>query len=75
MDTLNALPRVHGDRLRRLRREQFLSHRDLSRISGLSTTTILKLEQERGGARPSTVRRLAEALGVEPGYLAEIGEE
>ncbi len=71
MDKLDTMPRIYGDRLRRLRKERFLSHRDLAARSGLSPTTILNMEQNKGGARASTVRKLAEALGVEPSYLAE----
>ncbi len=71
MDKLDTMPRIYGDRLRRLRKERFLSHRDLAARAGLSATTILNMEQNKGGARASTVRKLAEALGVDPSYLAE----
>jgi transcriptional regulator with XRE-family HTH domain len=56
--------------LRRLRRERFLSQRELARRAGLHAVTLTRLEG--GAAAPSTrsVRALAEALGVEPGALA-----
>ncbi len=71
MDTLDSMPRIYGDRLKRLRKERFLSHRDLAAKAGLSAATIVNMEQNKGGARASTVRKLAEALDVEPSYLAE----
>jgi transcriptional regulator with XRE-family HTH domain len=71
MDTLSTMPRIYGDRLRRLRKERFLSHRDLAKLAGVSPTTVLNMEQNKGGARASTVRKLAAALDVEPSYLAE----
>jgi transcriptional regulator with XRE-family HTH domain len=60
---------VDGERLRRLRRERALSQQDLETISGVAQATLSDLEQGKRGARASTVRRLAEALGVEPTKL------
>jgi transcriptional regulator with XRE-family HTH domain len=60
---------VDGERLRRLRRERALSQQDLERISGVAQATLSDLEQGKRGARASTVRRLAKALGVEPKEL------
>jgi transcriptional regulator with XRE-family HTH domain len=60
---------VDGERLRRLRRERAWSQQDLERISGVAQATLSDLEQGKRGARASTVRRLAEALGVEPKEL------
>ena len=66
--------RVNGERLRKLRREQALTLRALGGISGVSLDTINKLELGRRPAHASTIRRLAEALGVIPKELIE-GEE
>jgi predicted transcriptional regulator len=57
--------RVDGERLRRIRQERALSLRDLGDRSGVSFDSIHKLETGRRQAQPRTVRKLAEALGVE----------
>ncbi len=55
--------------LKRLRQEQALSLRDLARRSGVAYDTINRLELGKQDAQPRTIRRLAEALGVEPKEL------
>jgi transcriptional regulator with XRE-family HTH domain len=60
---------VDGARLRRVRREHALSQRDLSRITGIAFDTISRLETGKQRAQPRTIRRLADALGVEPREL------
>jgi HTH-type transcriptional regulator, competence development regulator len=64
---------VNVERLRELRREQVLSLRDLEEKSGVSYNTIWRLEDGRQGAHPRTVRKLAEALGVQPSELIREG--
>jgi transcriptional regulator with XRE-family HTH domain len=61
--------RVNGDRLRRLRAERALTLRDLAEISSVSYDTINKLELGRRPAHASTIRKLANALGVVPREL------
>ena len=46
-----------------------LTLRELAEASGVDHTTIWQLEAGRRGARPSTVRKLAAALGVQPADL------
>ena len=46
-----------------------LSLRELEEKSGVSYNTIWRLEDGRQGAHPRTVRKLAEALGVDPSEL------
>lgn len=65
--------RVDGKRLQALRAEQALTLRDLGARSGVAYDTINKLELGRRGAHASTIRRLAQALGVEPAELIEKG--
>ena len=60
---------VDGQGLRRLRRERALSQLDLMEITGVAQATLSDLEQGKRGARASTVRKLAEALGVQPKEL------
>ena len=57
---------VDGQKLRELRVEKALSLRTLGERTGVAYDTINKLELGRRPARLSTIRKLAEALGVEP---------
>jgi transcriptional regulator with XRE-family HTH domain len=60
---------VDGKALRRLRRERALSQQDVTRLTGVAQATLSDLEGGKRGARASTLRKLAEALGVEPKEL------
>jgi len=60
---------VNGRRLRELRVERALSLRALGERSGVAFDTINKLELGQRPARLSTIRKLANALGVEPREL------
>jgi transcriptional regulator with XRE-family HTH domain len=60
---------MDGKRLRQLRREQALSQRDLSRLTGIAHDSISQLETGKRDAQPRTIRKLAEALSVEPKEL------
>ncbi|HZB83968.1 MAG TPA: helix-turn-helix transcriptional regulator [Rubrobacteraceae bacterium] len=61
-------------RLRQLRRQKVLSMRELEEMSGVSYNTIWRLETGKTGAQPRTIRKIAEALGVDPVELVQ-GEE
>ena len=65
----NRFTEVDGARLRRLRRMGALSQRDLSRMTGVAFDTISRLETGKQQAQPRTIRKLADALGVEPREL------
>jgi transcriptional regulator with XRE-family HTH domain len=76
MTTIGAvMPRVDGEKLRALREVRFLSHRDLARRASVSPTTILNLEAERVEAQRRTIRKLAEALDVEPHQLVKEADD
>jgi transcriptional regulator with XRE-family HTH domain len=60
---------VDVEKLIRLREDKVLSQRDLARMAGLSQGTVWRLENGFSKAYPSTIRKLAEALGVEPREL------
>jgi transcriptional regulator with XRE-family HTH domain len=76
MTTIGAvMPRVDGEKLRALREARFLSHRDLARRASVSPTTILNLEAERVEAQRRTIRKLAEALDVEPHELVKEADD
>jgi transcriptional regulator with XRE-family HTH domain len=64
---------VNVERLKELRRNRVLSLRELEERSGVSYNTIWRLEDGRQGAHPKTVRKLAEALGVQPSELIREG--
>src|SRR5215217_4349492 len=64
---------VNVERLKELRRERVLSLRELEERSGVSYNTIWRIEDGRQGAHPRTVRKLAEALGVDPSELIKEG--
>jgi transcriptional regulator with XRE-family HTH domain len=66
---------VNGHRLRQLRVERALSLRALAQRSGVAFDTINKLELGHRPARLVTIRKLAEALGVEPKELMKGDEE
>jgi transcriptional regulator with XRE-family HTH domain len=66
---------VDAVRLRRLRERRALSLRELSSLSGVNYNSIWRIEAGRTGAKPRTVRRLAEALGVEPHELLKGDED
>ena len=61
-------------RLRELRRLRVLTLRELEEESGVSYNTIWRLENGYREARPSTIRKLAAALGVDPAELVVTGE-
>jgi transcriptional regulator with XRE-family HTH domain len=65
---------VNGQRVRDLRQENVLTLRELADKSGVSKDTINRIERGHG-AYPSTIRKLAAALGVEPRELVRRSED
>ena len=66
---------VDGQRLRKLRVEKALSLRALGERTSVAYDTINKLELGHRPARLTTIRKLAEALDVEPKELMKREEE
>ncbi len=64
-----ALVKVDGEKIRKLRNRRVWLIGDLADKSGVHRNTISKLENDRGGAYPDTIRALAEALDVDPAEL------
>ena len=60
---------IDGEKLRRARALAAMTLRELAEASGVAFSTIWQLESGRREARPSTVRKLAAALGVMPADL------
>ena len=60
-----------GTRLREARDRRVWTQEDLARESGVPVVTISRIENDRqeNQPRPSTIRRLAGPLGVEPAWL------
>ena len=72
MATIGAvMPRIDGEKLRELREVRFLSHRELAKLAGVSPTTVLNLEVGKGEPQRRTVRKLAQALEVDPAELVK----
>ena len=62
---------VDVQKLKNLREDRVLSQRELARMANLAYGTIWRIENGYPEARPSTIRKLAAALGVEPRELTK----
>jgi transcriptional regulator with XRE-family HTH domain len=61
-----------GEKLKRLRRGRGMTQKELSDASGVAQSTIAQIEtMRRAEPRPGTLKKLAEALGVETAELLE----
>ena len=58
-----------GERLRDLRKQALMSQRELAERSGVGVTTIVRIERNQVEPHGATIRKLAEALEVEPQEL------
>ncbi len=56
-------------RLRELREAQFLTQQELAEKAGVGIATIIRIETGQVAPHFGTVRKLAAALGVEPGAV------
>ncbi len=62
-----------GDNLKRLRVLNALTQEELASKAGLTPTAVSRIERNQAEPHMSTLRKLAEALGVEPRELIEEG--
>ena len=63
---------VHvGENLRRLRTLNALTQGELAEKAGLTTAAVARIERDEAEPRPSTLRKLSEALNVQPRELIE----
>ncbi len=60
-----------GDRLKRLRTLNALTQAELAEKAGLTTAAVARIERDEAEPRPTTLRKLAEVLGVQPRELIE----
>jgi len=64
-----------GDRLRDIRKRAILTQQELADRSGVGVTTIIRIENNQVEPQGRTIRKLAEALDVEPHELVrEVGD-
>ncbi len=69
MPTMAAV-KIDGEKLQKARLQRFWSRDELAEKAGIHRDHIGRIERgEAGNSRPPTVRRLAEALGVDPNEL------
>jgi len=60
-----------GDRLRDLRKRRLLTQEQLAERSGVGIATIVRVERNQVEPRGSTIRKLAEALDIDPEELVK----
>jgi transcriptional regulator with XRE-family HTH domain len=60
-----------GERLRRLRERRALRQEDLAELADVGKNTVNRIEKNRTEPHMTTVRKLADALGVDPVELVE----
>lgn len=58
-----------GDQLRDLRKRRLLTQEQLAARSGVGVATIIRVERNQVEPRGRTIRKLAQALGVDPAEL------
>ena len=58
-----------GDTLKRIRTESALTQEELAGRAGLTTAAVARIERNEANPRPSTLRKLAQALEIEPAEL------
>lgn len=64
-----------GQRVKAMRQAHVMTQAELAEKAGVSWVTVARIEtEEQANPRPSTVRRLAAALEVDPGWLL-LGDE
>ncbi len=60
-----------GDKLKRERIAQTLTQEQLAERAGISPAALVRIERNQSDPHVSTIRKLANALGVEPRDLME----
>jgi transcriptional regulator with XRE-family HTH domain len=72
---MNKFWQMDGERLRRARKGRLLTQVELSEMTGVAQASISALETGKREAHPGTIRKLAEALDVEPTELIKEQEQ
>jgi transcriptional regulator with XRE-family HTH domain len=68
MATLEAVVQI-GEKLRQLRIERAMTQEELAQAAGIGKNTVNRLETNITEPRPPTLRKLAQALEVDPAEL------
>jgi transcriptional regulator with XRE-family HTH domain len=61
-----------GERIKAMRERKVWGQAELARKAGISPNTLYRIEAESHKPRPVTIRRIAEALSVDPAELAGV---
>jgi transcriptional regulator with XRE-family HTH domain len=70
MATLEAVVKI-GEKLKDLRIRRALTQEELAATAGIGKNTVNRLERDLTEPRPPTLRKLAQALEVDPAELVE----
>ena len=73
MATMLVMVKI-GDRLKDLRIERALTQEELATKAGMGKNTVNRMERNITEPRPSTLRKLAQALEVSPAELVKNGD-
>jgi transcriptional regulator with XRE-family HTH domain len=60
-----------GEKLRRFREEHALRQEDLAELAGVGKNTVNRIEKNHTEPHMTTIRKLADALEVDPAELVE----
>jgi transcriptional regulator with XRE-family HTH domain len=60
-----------GERLKRQRTRRALTQAELAERAGVTTATVARIERDEIEPRMTTLRKLADALNVDPAELVE----
>ena len=69
-----AVAESFGERLKELRQDRMLTQRELASHANVALSTVVNLEKQHTAPRFGTIRKLADALDVEPFVLMKGGE-
>jgi transcriptional regulator with XRE-family HTH domain len=58
-----------GDRIKHLRDARALTQDELAEMAGITVAALSRIERNNAEPRPTTRRKLAKALGVDPSEL------
>jgi transcriptional regulator with XRE-family HTH domain len=64
-----------GDRIKELRDARALTQEEVAEKAGITVAALSRIERNTAEPRPTTRRKLARALGVEPEELVKAGGE
>lgn len=62
-----------GDRVKELRDARALTQEEVAEKAGITVAALSRIERNTAEPRPTTRRKLAKALGVEPEVLVQAG--